>query len=72
MSRWRVWWPILVPWLLTLVANCFLVAGLAFLAYMALTELRRSRRAQDQRDVAYQVRDGVGAKGRKAVRSGPG
>jgi len=59
-------------WLLTLVANCFLVAGLAFLAYMALTELRRSRRAQDQRDIAYQVRDGVGAKGRKTVRSGPG
>jgi Glycosyltransferase family 87 len=32
-------------WLMTLVANCFLIAGLAFLAYMALAELRRPRRA---------------------------
>jgi hypothetical protein len=30
-------------WLLTLAANCFLIAGLAFLAYMALTRLRRPR-----------------------------
>ena len=28
-------------WLLTLVANCFLIAGLAFLGYMAFTALRR-------------------------------
>ena len=28
-------------WLVTLVANCFLLAGLAFLGYMALTQLRR-------------------------------
>jgi hypothetical protein len=28
-------------WLLTLVANCFLTAGLAFFVFMALTELRR-------------------------------
>ena len=28
-------------WLTTLVANCFLVAGLAFLGYMALTQLGR-------------------------------
>jgi hypothetical protein len=27
-------------WLATLVANCFLIAGLAFLAYMAYTALR--------------------------------
>jgi hypothetical protein len=32
-------------WLLTLVANCFLIAGLAFLAFMGLAELRRRRRA---------------------------
>ena len=30
-------------WLLTLAANCFLIAGLAFLGYMALTQLRRPR-----------------------------
>jgi len=28
-------------WLLTLVANCYLIAGLAFFVFMALTELRR-------------------------------
>jgi len=28
-------------WLITLVANCYLLAGLAFLGYMALTQLRR-------------------------------
>ena len=28
-------------WLTTLVANCFLIAGLAFLGYMALTQLGR-------------------------------
>jgi alpha-1,2-mannosyltransferase len=28
-------------WLVTLVANCFLLAGLAFGGYMALTQLRR-------------------------------
>ena len=28
-------------WLVTLVANCYLLAGLAFLGYMALTQLRR-------------------------------
>jgi alpha-1,2-mannosyltransferase len=59
-------------WLLTLVANCFLVAGLVFLAYLALAELRRPRRAQGQSDVVYQVRDGAGAKAGRAVRSGPG
>jgi len=31
-------------WLTTLVANCFLVAGLAFLCYLALRELRRTQR----------------------------
>ena len=40
-------------WLVTLVANCFLLAGLAFLAYMALTQLvlvkpGRPQRAQSQ------------------------
>jgi Glycosyltransferase family 87 len=35
-------------WLTTLVANCFLIAGLAFLGYMALTQLRRPQRAQSQ------------------------
>ena len=35
-------------WLTTLVANCFLLAGLAFLAYMALTQLRPPQRAGDQ------------------------
>ena len=43
-------------WLLTLVANCFLIAGLAFLAYMAgcayrsggLAQLGRSQRPQRQ------------------------
>ena len=32
-------------WLLTLVANCFLIAGLAFLAYLAYTALAGTRRA---------------------------
>ena len=35
-------------WLTTLVANCFLLAGVAFLAYMALTQLRPPQRAGDQ------------------------
>jgi len=35
-------------WLTTLVANCFLVAGLVFLGYMALTQLRGPQRAQGQ------------------------
>ncbi len=61
-------------WLLTLVANCFLIAGLAFLAFMAfvawhayrsrgLAQLGRSRGAERQ------VED-LGAPG--AVRAGPG
>ena len=33
-------------WLMTLVANCFLIAGLAFLGYMALAQLRRPRRGE--------------------------
>ena len=32
-------------WLLTLAANCFLLAGLAFGGYMALSQLRRPREA---------------------------
>ena len=35
-------------WLTTLVANCFLVAGLVFLGYMALRELRGARRPRGQ------------------------
>ena len=35
-------------WLVTLVANCFLLAGLAFGAYMALTQLRLRQRAEDR------------------------
>ncbi len=35
-------------WLVTLVANCFLLAGLAFGGYMALTQLRPARRAETQ------------------------
>ena len=35
-------------WLVTLVANCFLLAGLAFGAYMALTQLRPPQRAEDR------------------------
>ena len=35
-------------WLTTLVANCFLLAGLAFVGYMALTQLRRQQRGQGQ------------------------
>ena len=62
-------------WLLTLVANCFLVAGLAFLAYMAwyayrsrgLAQLGRSQRPQGQ---ATDL--GVGADDGGTVRAGPG
>ena len=35
-------------WLTTLVANCFLVAGLAFICYMALTQLGRPQRTRRQ------------------------
>jgi hypothetical protein len=35
-------------WLTTLVANCFLIAGLAFLGSMALTQLRRPQLAPGQ------------------------
>ena len=35
-------------WLVTLVANCFLLAGLAFGAYMALTQLRPPQGAEDR------------------------
>jgi hypothetical protein len=43
-------------WLLTLVANCFLIAGLAFLAYLAYAALARGRRA-----VPPPVRSSAGA-----------
>jgi hypothetical protein len=35
-------------WLTTLVANCFLIAGLAFLGYMALAQLRGPRRREPE------------------------
>ncbi len=35
-------------WLVTLVANCFLIAGVAFLGYMALTQLGRPEGVQRQ------------------------
>ena len=39
-------------WLTTLVANCFLLAGVAFLAYMALTQLRPPQRAGTRRRIS--------------------
>ncbi len=63
-------------WLLTLVANCFLIAGLAFLAYMAYTTLKGQ--AEDLgapgggEDAAAGFESGVGADDSGAVRSGPG
>jgi len=55
--------------LVTLVANCFLFAGLAFLGYMALTQLRRSPVRADRADGALgtggdNVTSEVGAGGR--------
>jgi alpha-1,2-mannosyltransferase len=38
-------------WLLTLTANCFLIAGLAFLGFMVLAELRRPRVGSEGEDV---------------------
>jgi hypothetical protein len=35
-------------WLTTLVANCFLIAGLAFLGYLALAQLRGPRRGEPE------------------------
>jgi len=53
-------------WLLTLVANCFLIAGLAFLAYMAwyayrsrgLAQLGRAQRSQGQAEDLGPLRRG--------------
>ncbi len=65
-------------WLETLVANCFLLAGLAFLGYMALTELRRPQRAQGeaedlgQRGPLDHGQGGVDANDGGAIRSRPG
>ena len=50
-------------WLLTLVANCFLIAGLAFGAHMALAELRRWRGAGRAA--------GLGAPGEDVPRAAP-
>ena len=52
-------------WLTTLVANCFLLAGLAFLGYMALTQLGRPQRAGDQaEDLRPRRRDAGPVRGR--------
>jgi len=62
-------------WLVTLVANCFLLAGLAFLGYMVLTELRRLRRAPGEAEDLSPLdhgQSGVGANDGGAIRSRPG
>jgi alpha-1,2-mannosyltransferase len=58
-------------WLLTLVANCFLIAGLAFLAFMAWHAYRTPGpgRLGRSQDAERQVED-LRAPG--AVRAGPG
>ena len=55
--------------LLTLAANCFLIAGLAFLAYMALGEVRRPRDAGRAEDPGA---PGVGAAAGLGLRAGDG
>ena len=58
-------------WLLTLVANCFLIAGLAFLAYMVAYAYRSRGLAQPGRAQRPQGQpEDLGAPG--AVRAGPG
>jgi alpha-1,2-mannosyltransferase len=59
-------------WLLTLAANCFLAAGLAFLVYMALTELRRSRGARVQAGDPGPSGRGEGAVAGLGLRAGDG
>ncbi len=60
-------------WLLTLVANCFLAAGLVFLAYMAWYAYRRRGPAPPGRPQDPPGEDlGVGADDGGAVRAGPG
>jgi len=49
-------------WLLTLVANCFLIAGVAFLVYLALTQLRSLEGVQGQPEDL-----GAGGRGEGAV-----
>jgi len=46
-------------WLTTLVANCFLVAGLAFGACMALAQLGRPRRAQGEGEDTEGMKPGI-------------
>ncbi len=66
-------------WLVTLVANCFLLAGLAFLAYMAWYACRPTRpggvrrpQGEDTDAGLERGQDGVGADDSGAVRAGPG
>ena len=64
-------------WLLTLVANCFLIAGLVFwgyLAWSALAELRRPERLQGQgEDLGAHVRgEGAAAPGVPGAPAAPG
>jgi alpha-1,2-mannosyltransferase len=60
-------------WLLTLVANCFLIAGLAFGAYMVWYAYRPRGLAQLGRSQRPQGEDlGVAADDGGAVRAGPG
>ena len=59
-------------WLTTLVANCFLIAGLAFLGYMALTQLGRPQRTQGQgEDLGPPGRAEVAAAGLERSQRGP-
>ena len=62
-------------WLTTLVANCFLVAGLAFLGYMALAQLRgpqRALRRGEDLGPPGRAEMAVGADDGGAIRSRPG
>ncbi len=56
-------------WLLTLAANCYLAAGLAFLGYMALGQLRRPRAAGPAEDPGG---PGEGAVAGLGLRAGDG
>ena len=49
-------------WLTTLVANCFLIAGLAFLGYMTLAQLRDppGRLRGSQGDGGWDLEDAAG------------
>jgi len=62
-------------WLTTLVANCFLIAGLAFLGYMTLAQLRgpqRALRRGEDLGPPGRAEMAVGADDGGAIRSRPG